>query len=148
MDNVPRIERNHESLHESSFHDDLMINEPPTLEDAMRRATRFIGVEEERAAMAKMNAPPKAPVSKEKPRDTYYKPHHHYDKERDDKGKKSTAYYVGNTQSQQPYGTNIIGMTKPRVRNRIASTITSPVIQHPNANTCKIVSWRNSEKET
>lgn len=89
--------------YESSFRNDLMINEPPTLEDAMHRATRFIRVEEERATMAKKHAPPKVPVSKEKQQNTYYEPRHRYVKERDDKGKKYATYYVNKTQPQQPW---------------------------------------------
>lgn len=63
-----------------------MINEAPTLEDAMHRATRYIELEEERAVMVKKHSPAK-----------------HYQK--DDRGKKAATYYVRNTQSstQQPW---------------------------------------------
>lgn len=73
------------------------------LENAIHIATRFIGVDEERVAMAKKLTPPKAPASKENPRDTYYEPRQYYDKDyqRDDKGEKSSTYNVGNTQTQQ-----------------------------------------------
>lgn len=91
--------------YESKFCDDPMLNTPPTLEDTMHRATRFIKVEEERVAIAKKHAPPKALISKDKPRDDYYEPRQHYDKDyqKYNKGKKTATYYVSNAQPQRPW---------------------------------------------
>lgn len=97
--------------------------------------------------MAEKHAPLKAPTSKEKPRDHYYEPHHHYDKDyqRDDKGKKLATYYVSNTQSQQ-YWNSTIETTKQRIRHPDVITIISLVITPLNVDIYNNFFYRSIEK--
>lgn len=85
--------------HESRFREDLLLNQPATLADALHRANRFIKIEEDKAAMAKRQGSSKVPTPKEKPKEEHHEPRQHYDAEyaRDDKGKKGSTYYVGDS---------------------------------------------------
>ncbi|XP_024015939.1 uncharacterized protein LOC112089191 [Eutrema salsugineum] len=65
---------------ESAFKDELKLNEPRTLEDALHCARLFIKVEEERASLRKL-ASQKNPPQKEKTQDEYQEPRQHYDEE-------------------------------------------------------------------
>lgn len=92
--------------YESRFRDDLSLNQPATLEDALHRAGRYIDMEEERATLATKYAPSKtAPkeVLVAKALDEYEKPRQHYDKayQKEEKNRKAASFYVGNNATQQ-----------------------------------------------
>ncbi|CAA7016767.1 unnamed protein product [Microthlaspi erraticum] len=56
--------------YESAFRDDLILNNPRTLEDALCRTNIFIALEEEKAAMAKRHTPTKTQAPKEKSKES------------------------------------------------------------------------------
>ncbi|XP_024016549.1 uncharacterized protein LOC112089917 [Eutrema salsugineum] len=69
------------ALHfDSAFKDELKLNMPHTLEDALHRARLHIEVEEERASLKKL-ASQKNPPQKEKVQDEYHESRQHYDEE-------------------------------------------------------------------
>ncbi|XP_024010583.1 uncharacterized protein LOC112085998 [Eutrema salsugineum] len=69
------------ALHfDSVFKDELKLNAPHTLEDALHRARLHIEVEEERASLRKL-ASQKNPPQKEKAQDEYHESRQHYDEE-------------------------------------------------------------------
>ncbi|XP_024006401.1 uncharacterized protein LOC112082919 [Eutrema salsugineum] len=69
------------TLHfDSAFKDELKLNAPHILEDALHRAGLHIEIEEEMASLRKL-ASQKNPPQKEKAQDEYHEPRQHYDEE-------------------------------------------------------------------
>ncbi|XP_023644275.1 uncharacterized protein LOC111832160 [Capsella rubella] len=92
----------------SKFREDLIILQPATLDDAIRKASRYIEVEEEKAARAERLPKPSNPKSKAsetKAPEEYVEPRQHYDREyaRNDKTRKPTTFAV-NGQEQKVNG--------------------------------------------
>lgn len=90
--------------HESRFREDLILNQPTTLSDALHRAKRFIEMEEENAAMTKRQGLTKVPALKEKAKEEHYEPRQHYDTNyhREDKGKMH-RHTTSMTRSSKPW---------------------------------------------
>ena len=79
--------------HESRFCDDLLLNRPVYLEDALHKATRYIEMEEEKLAFSRKHTSNKQ--SKEKVQDDYYEPRQHYNQEyRQETERKAASYLV------------------------------------------------------
>lgn len=80
----------------------MTTDRPATLEDTMHRATGFIELEENRAAMSKKLAS-KQPTTKEKPADEYVEPRQHYDDSymQDFKEKRASSFLIGDRDQQE-----------------------------------------------
>lgn len=71
--------------HESRLYDDLLLNRPTTLEDALHRATKYVEMEEEKIALKKKHAPAKSLTSKDRSENDYYESRQHFDQHFPDK---------------------------------------------------------------
>lgn len=59
---------------ESAFKEDMKLNKPHNLEDALHRATLFIKIKEENATLIMKHTPIKTLIPKDKARKEYYEP--------------------------------------------------------------------------